>query len=353
MTTRSWTRTNHTMKTFETNQNAQVSKPVRHKKSAESQYPIRTMVALKAFSLSSLLIVFGLDVKAQIPLVRLGSSTDAAGLKAVVDQFRSDLGARREITWDGVPDSVSAPHFLPGNFFNSRGVFFSTPGAGVQVSAKSNNPTSTAVRFGNINPTYPDIFKTFSAERLFSPIGSAIVNLSFVVPGTEIPAVVKGFGAVYADADQPNATSFEYFDAQGYSLGQFLVPVADNGLSFLGVSFESAIISRVRIAYGNNALGPDDGNSTDVAVMDDFIYSEPQAQTIVSVRTSEVQVCWLSTTNVTYQVQYRSELTTNVWTSLLDCVEATASETCVSDSVIPGQPRRFYRVIQSNCVPVR
>ena len=53
------------------------------------------------------------------------------------------------------------------------------------------------------------IFKTFSAERLFSPIGSAIVDLTFFVPGTNIPAVVKGFGAVYADADELNATTFE------------------------------------------------------------------------------------------------------------------------------------------------
>jgi hypothetical protein len=33
----------------------------------------------------------------------------------------------------------------------------------------------------------------------------------------------------------------------------------------------------VRIAYGNAALGPDDGGGVDVAVMDDFIYGEPQA----------------------------------------------------------------------------
>jgi hypothetical protein len=88
-------------------------------------------------------------------------------------------------------------------------------------------------------------------------------------------------------------------------------------------------------------------------VMDDFIYSEPQAKPLVTVRTSEVQICWPSTTNVTYRVQYRSELTTNLWTSLFECIEATASETCVTDSVLAGQPRRFYRVNQANCVPVR
>ena len=72
------------------------------------------------------------------------------------------------------------------------------------------------------------IFKTFSAERLFSPIGSATVDLTFFVPGTAIPAVVKGFGAVYADADLQDATSFQYFDSDGNSLGTFRRTVASS-----------------------------------------------------------------------------------------------------------------------------
>ena len=44
--------------------------------------------------------------------------------------------------------------------------------------------------------------------------------------------------------------------------------------------YEAAVVKRVRIAYGSRALGPtddpDDGD--DVAVMDDFIFGEPQPQ---------------------------------------------------------------------------
>ncbi|MEO8427476.1 MAG: hypothetical protein ABI651_10225 [Verrucomicrobiota bacterium] len=287
----------------------------------------------------------------QVALIRTGAGVDGPAIQAAVDQFRADLGPRREINWDGVPDDFAAPNFLPGGFFNSRGAFFSTPGAGVQVSANNSNPTGTAVRFGNINVTYPDIFKTFSAERLFSPIGSAIVDLTFFVPGTDIPALVKGFGAVYADADVLDATSFQYFDVLGYSLGSFSIPASNNGLSFLGVSFDSPIVRRVRIVYGNSALGPNDGNGTDVAVMDDFIYGEPQAVLETSIRVSQVDVCWNSTSNLTYQVQYRSDLTTNLWTSLVDCVQSTGSKNCISDPVVVGQPQKFYRVIQTNCVP--
>jgi hypothetical protein len=70
-------------------------------------------------------------------------------------------------------------------------------------------------------------------------------------------------------------TAFEYFDQSGTSLGKFGVPVADKGLSFLGVAFDKASVARVRIEYGTVALGPDDGPGADAAVMDDFIYGEP------------------------------------------------------------------------------
>lgn len=224
--------------------------------------------------------------------VRTGFGADAASIQAAVDQYRADLGTlnanvvgsqgsgRREINWDGVPDASAAPNDLPGNFFNNnspRGAVFTTPGSAVQVSADSSNPTGTAVRFGNINPSYADAFKTFSAERLFSPIGSNIVDLTFFVPGTTTPAVTRGFGAVYTDVDVVENTAFEYFNAAGNSLGTFSTPVSNNGLSFLGVSFNAPVVRRVRIRYGNSALGPSDGGSVDVAVMDDFIYGEPVA----------------------------------------------------------------------------
>jgi hypothetical protein len=127
--------------------------------------------------------------------------------------------------------------------------------------------------------------------------------------------------------------------------------VSNNGLSFLGVSFDSPIVRRVRIVYGNSALGPNDGSGTDVAVMDDFIYGEPQAVLETSIRVSQVEVCWNSTSNLTYQVQYRSDLTTNQWTSLVGCVRSMGSASCITDPVVAGQPQRFYRVVQTNCVP--
>ncbi len=235
------------------------------------------------------------QVRSEPPGSTMTEIAGAGDITKVVNLYRSLLGSdnggapgshptgRREINWDSVPDELAAPHFLPPDFFNAptapraRGAVLDTPGQGVMVSAKGGNPTHTPVRFGNINPTYPDLFKTFSPERLFSPIGSNIVELTFFVPGTQTPALVRGFGAVYTNVSTDH-TAFEYYDAQGNSLGKFAVPLAPQGLSFLGVMFDQPVIAHVRIQYGSVALGPNDGPDTNVAVMDDFIFGEPVAQ---------------------------------------------------------------------------
>jgi hypothetical protein len=221
--------------------------------------------------------------------------TGAGDITATVETYRQALGGEnnggepgskatgfREINWDSLPDELSAPNFYLSDFFNApeapraRGAVITTPGTGLMVSADADNPTGTLPRFGNLNPRYVDSFVTFSEERLFSPVGSNIADLSFFVPGTTTPAVVRGFGAVYVDIDT-NHTAFEYFDIAGNSLGEYQAPIADNGLSFLGVMFPDAVVHRVRITYGTTALEPDDSTENDVAVMDNFIYSEPQA----------------------------------------------------------------------------
>ena len=110
------------------------------------------------------------------------------------------------------------------------------------MSAAPNNPSGTAVRFGDIDPTYPSRFRTFSPPRLFSPIGSNVVNLTFVIPGTSTPALVRGFGAVYIDTGLQH-TAFQYFDKNGGSLGSFPVPVMKEGFSFLGVVFDQPVVA--------------------------------------------------------------------------------------------------------------
>ncbi len=222
--------------------------------------------------------------------------TAATNIQATIDEYKALLGADnggepgtksatgfREINWDGLTDAESAPNLYEPDLFNgpaaprSRGIVISTPGTGLMVSADSNNPTNTPASFGNINPNYTAIFPPFSGERVFSPVGSNIADIRFYVPGTTTKAVVRGFGAVYIDVDRVENTAFEYFDINDRSLGTYATPVLNNGHVFLGVLFPDAIVHRVRIEYGNSKLGPDDGGSVDVSVMDNFIFGEPQA----------------------------------------------------------------------------
>jgi hypothetical protein len=237
------------------------------------------------------LIVLSPTGLAQALSVFSASGPDAAAITPSVDDFRSDLGSlnpnvagsfgsgRREINWDGVPDASSAPNLLPNNFFNvnsPRGVVFSTPGTGVEVSAST--ASGVAVRFGNIDPTYTQLFQAFSQPRLFTAINSNIVDVSFFVPGSSDAALTRGFGAVFTDVDLPNTTSLMFFGANNQLLGTFFVPSAlgDQTFSFLGVDFGLLEVSRVRITSGNVALAPGQ-LGPDVVVMDDFIYGEPAA----------------------------------------------------------------------------
>ncbi len=230
------------------------------------------------------------------PLVFSASGANTAGIQSTVDTFRAALGTlnpnstgsfgtgRREINWDGVPDALSAPNNLPANFFNvnsPRGVVLSTPGTGFQVSASA--ASGTPVRFGNIDPTYSSQFSTFSAQRLFTALGSNVVDVSFFVPGTTTLAFTSGFGAVFADVDFPNITNIQFFDLANVLIGTVFAPAGNGGLSFLGGLFTSGEqISRVRITSGNSALGSVE-SGTDLVVMDDFIYAEPRAIAITAV----------------------------------------------------------------------
>lgn len=252
----------------------------------------------------AVLLLFTSVVNGQLT-VRSGTAADVAGITPIRDQFRTDLGGgttaganglfddgtfqRREINWDGVPAGFSAPNSLPANFFNvnsSRGVVFSTPGTGFMVSSASTDAgvgQPALANFGNIDPSYTETFSPFSPQRLFTSIGSTVMDVNFFVPGTSIPAAVRGFGVIFSDVEQAGTTALQFFDIGGNSLGAFaaLPQSGANGFSFLGafINDGSSSISRVRITAGGVALGAGviDGAGSDVVVMDDFLYGNPTA----------------------------------------------------------------------------
>jgi hypothetical protein len=73
--------------------------------------------------------------------------------------------------------------------------------------------------------------------------------------------------------------------------------------------------------------------------------SPGSGEPLLSIRCSQVDLCWFGFTNVTYQVKYKSTLTTNLWTALGAPVAGSNSTICVSDPIYPGQAQRFYQVV--------
>jgi hypothetical protein len=233
----------------------------------------------------------------EIPAIFQAAGPNAASIQSTVDQFRAALGGvnngnggpqvggRREINWDGGGSSATSVGATPFEvFLITRGVRITTPGTGF-VQAP---PSGLATLF--VNPTYANIFSTFSPLRLFSPIDSNVSKVRFFVPGGgDIPATTAGFGSVFTDVDRQGdgdddhdghraATTIEYYDAAGKRVFTAVVPASpgDGSQSFFGAIFKETGIARVRIVTGNAAPGPDDTKKRDIVMMDDFIYGEPK-----------------------------------------------------------------------------
>ncbi len=199
----------------------------------------------------------------------------AVGGGAIAGDNGSFGGLRREINWDGVPDTRSDPNALPANFFNvnsPRGVTFATPGTGFLVSAKAGLATPTLFGFSND-------FQTFSAQRLFTAVNSNITDVRFFVPGTTIAATTSAFAAIFVDIETAG-TRIQFFDENDLLIFSRDALVAGNqGLSFLGAAANAGErISRVRLTSGTNTIvsnGVIGNPNDDIVVMDDFLYAEP------------------------------------------------------------------------------
>jgi hypothetical protein len=236
------------------------------------------------------------DISADALTAQTSSETatvisSSGAIEGDVAQFRTLLGdpnngaapgqqpaGRREVNWDGVPASVTNTDDFPNDFFNTtspRGLFYVRKGHGLEVSDRG---------FTDVNPDYAGVFNTFSAAKLFSPIGKNEAEARFFVAGTGTKAAVRGFGLVFCDVDKAGSTFIELRGAHGEDLGKFTAPVRsdDRGLSFIGVVFDSPMISRVRITSGEERIEADEkditqGGRHDLVVMDNFLFGEPMA----------------------------------------------------------------------------
>lgn len=213
-------------------------------------------------------------------------------ISAKVDEFRQLLGSqlntapgavggRREINWEGVPDSLLG-ETLPNDFFNPAGndPALAVRQRGIQYEPTGNFMVSNA-GFAEINSQAAGEFTAFSGSKTFANINSDLWSIVPEVPGQDVAATVKGFGIVFSDVDVANSTFIEFFNEQK-SIGKFFVPVRGSGSShsFLGVYFKKEKVTRIKVGHdgvigdGQKDVSQQQG-AKDLIVLDDFLYDEP------------------------------------------------------------------------------
>jgi hypothetical protein len=197
----------------------------------------------------------------------------------------------RSINWDGVKldgtdfngdttvISKGTTVGIPINRFQSRGLELD------QVYAVSGDG------FATVAPQAKGLFPFFSPKNTFAMFNTNTIDLSFALasnPGTSpVPAVSRGFGAIFINVRLPNTSSIEYFNGDT-SLGKFYVPAGPAAKpEFLGVLFNKPIVTRATLTLGTDVLFNFDGTTFNsgaldnpgaghnLAVTDNFAYAEP------------------------------------------------------------------------------
>ncbi|HYC29441.1 MAG TPA: hypothetical protein VEB42_11500, partial [Chitinophagaceae bacterium] len=184
--------------------------------------------------------------------------TASGDILAKLNEFREQLGAlnttpghttgRREISWDGVPDSLLNKN-LPFDFFNPIG-----PQASVSqqrgLRYDDGNFRVSTDGFSGVNVLAAGEFRSFSGNKAFANVSNDLWPIGFQVAGQQAAASVSGFGMVFSDVDLPNSTSLEFFN-NDKSLGKYFVPAkqAGSSFSFLGVYFKSSAVTKVLVRH--------------------------------------------------------------------------------------------------------
>jgi len=250
-----------------------------------------------------------------------GSSTSASG--------------NRSVRWLGIYDAsqfgaLSGPSYLTQFAYRPDKVIDQS---GPRTWTMRVYASTTSRSVAGLSTTFAENFGTNNTLVFDGTVNLKTRNL----PG---PGNTRQFDYVF-----PFTTPFLYDPAAGNLVLSLQIEGSGSAVTFDVVSGDPAS----GLVYGFSPSTVTTGviGGPDPHVIQ-FTFEPPP---LVTIRASQVEVCWNSISNLTYQVQYRSDLTTNVWTSLVDCVRSTGSTSCVSDPIVVDQPKRFYRVVLTNCVP--
>lgn len=231
-----------------------------------------------------LLLLFAANSSAQV--IRQAKSLTPANLDFMATIFRQDLGGAnngagnsytsgyREIDWEDLPAGGLGLQGL-FNYYNT------VSPRGIILNPVQRTFTDYAINYSRDGfQEYGGGFQAYSGNTIFSPVALNHLDISFVIPGTNIPASVKGFGAFFSDIDQSGMTWICLYDEKGELMETLLPQEMNGGMTFIGASYsDGRRIARVSMRVGNTPLpaGTSESWQVDKTAMDNIIYGEPRA----------------------------------------------------------------------------
>jgi hypothetical protein len=229
-------------------------------------------------------------------------------------------------------DTLS-PGSWVGTAYQSVGVIFDAPGWDVRNE-----------NFGGIVlvPSSPNYI------RLTEEVTTT--TLRFVDPANQTVAATT----TYFQFDNPGLVSSSGFygglNAVAKDLDRNVVATASipyvgpfQGRTTFTTTMQSSEIHSVEFTYVRNPW------AQGLVPIDNIRFGDVTPALFMNIRRvggSEIEVCWNSRSNRMYQIQYRSDLTTNLWTDLLPPIPGSGSTNCVSDGIPLGEHQQFFRVVE-------
>ena len=224
--------------------------------------------------------------------------------------------------WDTVTNNLYNVYLFTGSI--SSPTFYNRGDSDATLNPNLSLPLgASTIFFVGENP--PGDFLTINlyfngdlaANRITALVPTGTTNFQVVSAG------VNTFGL---HGDQPSSGSLQYTAGNTVTLSDFRT-----------ISLTNDLVS----PYNNvpNGLQDTIGRMT--------LTVTPASDLQLGISVSQVRLCWNSLTNKNYQLQYSSVLTTNLWTNLGPPVPGDGTRICVTDSVVPGNPQKFYQIVHT------
>jgi hypothetical protein len=231
----------------------------------------------------------------------------------------------------------------------------STTGYGKGINVSLFLGTSTwAVRGASlVESNWVHVAATYaSASGLFQFFTNGVLASAETIPGgpllrqTDLPLNIGGqaisYGPEFAAGYMDEVRIWNKARTQAEIAGSMSCRLTGTEANLVGYwNFDDGTAKDLSGHGHNGALA---GGAAIVPLSGDDLVHAACGSPLLDIRVSQVSICWDTASNKTYQLQYRSDLTTNQWVNLGGLLPGTGSKICITDEVTDS-PRRFYRAV--------